>query len=210
MRLWPALCCINTVPAPRRRSRPAAASTAAHCPAPPLRPHPPEASRHPAFRARTAADKSPWLRPAGHLPHCKTPALPRRRQRQSTAPRPPACRSPPVLPGSVFWHPSTALPLQHPVRTAYRHCAARARQTRAAAHPAPHPPHRGQSSPLQSPAQSPDQKASVHRTERPSRLQIPLPQPPACALPGAALPAVPVLPAVCSAARPLPDPSALS
>ena len=31
---------------------------------------------------------------------------------------------------------------------------------------------------------------------------------PACALPGAALPAVPALPAVCSAARPLPDPSA--
>ena len=111
-------------------------------------------------------------------------------------------------PGQLL--PSTALPLQHPVRTAYRHCAARVPQTRAAAHPAPHPPHRGQSSPLQSPAQSPDQKASVHRTQRPSRPQIPLPQPPACALPGAALPAVPVLPAVCSAARPLPDPSALS
>ena len=76
--------------------------------------------------------------------------------------------------------------------------------------PAPGPPHMGQSSPLQSPAQSPDQKASVHRTERPSRPQIPLPQPPACALPGAAPPAVPALPAVCSAARPLPDPSALS
>ena len=66
------------------------------------------------------------------------------------------------------------------------------------------------SSPLQSPAQSPDQKASVHRTQRPSRPQIPLPQPPACALPGAAPPAVPALPAVHSAARPLPDPSALS
>ena len=177
----------------------------------PLPPQPlPEASRHPAFRARTAADRTRWLQPAGHLPHCRAPAPFLLRQRQSTAPFRPACRSPPAQPGPAFWFPSTVPPLQRPMRTAYRRCAARVHQTRAAAFPSPHLPRRGQSSPLQSPAQSPDQRASAPRIERPSRLQIPLPPPPACGLPGAALPAVPMPPNARPAALLLPDPSALS